>query len=161
MKEITQPVLGKWVFAFVIAQWISIPLNNRHVLIALLALQVLDFVTGPAAAYETDLVSSAIGAKGIVRKALTMILLLTAHLIEKISDIELNLEFVGAIGFAVNEAISITENCGRAGLFIPKSLATALIALRDLKGDGATPEQLAQLRGEAAHKEADRGQSKQ
>lgn len=101
-------------------------------LVALVGLMALDYFTGLGAAFVTKTVSSDTGIKGLLKKAMMLSVLLAAHFLEKSVGIELHLETAGAIGFVVNEGISITENCNRAGVWIPP---TILNALAKLKGD--------------------------
>ena len=140
------PAALKWCVAFVIAQWLMLPDITRSLLLGLVILMALDYVTGMAAAWVSKSVSSEIGSRGLVKKGLILILLLSVHILERLAGIELHLEATGAIGFAVNEVISVIENCARAGVWMPEKLVAALIAVQKLRGSGATAEQLAQLR---------------
>lgn len=147
--QINLPAAVKWCMVFVIAQWAAVPDPSKSILIVLVGLMALDYCTGICAAYITKKMSSEIGGRGIIKKGLMLCLLLAAHLLEKASGIELHLEFAGALGFCVNEGISIVENCAKAGVWVPAGLVEALITVQKLKGSGATPEQLAKLRGDS------------
>jgi phage-related holin len=56
---------------------------------------------------------------------------------------------VGALGYIINEIISIVENCGRAGVPIPQQFLAALLSVqkmqpaRKAKGAGAGDGQAA------------------
>lgn len=146
--ELSFPAIMKWLVAFAVAQWMAVPMDSRTVLQILVALMAVDYLTGLFSAFVTKTVSSEIGLRGLVKKGMVLCLLLASHLMEKLSGIELHLEFAGAIGCSVNEGISIVENCANAGVWVPGQVVDALIAIKKIKGGGATPEQLAQLRGD-------------
>lgn len=152
MPQLSVPAVGKWIFAFLVAQWVAVPDASRAMMEALVSLMAMDYVTGLSAAYTNKTLAYQIGARGLVKKGLMILLLMTAHIVERISGIELHLEFAGALGFAINEAISIVQNCAECGIWVPSSLVEALITVKKLKGTGATPEQLAALRGDTMGK---------
>ena len=110
---------------------------------ALIAMMVLDYVTGIMCAIVDKQLSSAIGFKGIFKKVLIVMLVGVAHIVD--------LHVVGsgeALRSAVicfylsNEGVSVLENAGRLGLPIPEKLKVILAQLHDKlpettgKGDG-------------------------
>ena len=110
---------------------------------ALIAMMVLDYVTGIMCAIVDKQLSSAIGFKGIFKKVLIVMLVGVAHIVD--------LHVVGtgeALRSAVicfylsNEGVSVLENAGRLGLPIPEKLKAILAQLHDKlpettdKGDG-------------------------
>ena len=104
-------------------------------LTVLLVAMGIDYLTGVAAAMkEKKGLNSHIGSWGLTRKGLTLLIVLLAHQI----DLLLNLDGVtmsGAIYFYLaNELISITENYGRLGLPLPNRLRQVIEVLKD-KGD--------------------------
>ena len=159
MTAISLPAVGKWVFVFVVAQWLSVPEASRSAMIALIILMVVDFVTGLCSAFINKTLASAVNARALIRKGLIFLILLTAHVMERLAGIELHLEFAGAAGFAINEGIAILENCALCGVWIPASLVDALIKVKNIRGEGATEEQLAQLRGRTRAMAASAGAS--
>lgn len=96
-------------------------------LYALILFVVIDYVTGVMVAVLEKKLSSSLGFRGIFKKVLTFILVLTAHII----DSKL-LGSGGAIRTAViffyisNEGISILENTAKIGLPIPQKLREVL-----------------------------------
>ena len=99
-------------------------------LIALLVFLVADYLTGIAAAYITQQLSSKIGFKGIVKK----VVLLAVIAVANIMDITLGLNEVMrsvVCGFYIaNEGLSILENASKCGVKIPSKLLGALKQLQ-------------------------------
>lgn len=97
------------------------------ILYALIALMVLDYVTGVMCAVEAKKLSSAVGFKGICRKVLILILVGIAH----ITDVHVvgngsALRTAVVFWYISNEALSIFENSARLGLPVPEKLKQAL-----------------------------------
>jgi toxin secretion/phage lysis holin len=117
---------AKWVTAAILAQWATIPTAIHF----LLAFMVLDFVTGVIAAFVQKRISSTASMRGISKKVLILIVILSAHLMEKAFGLELGLEKIAALGYTANEAISIIENCANAGVWVPPQIVEALAKIR-------------------------------
>ena len=105
-------------------------------LYALLALVALDYVSGVAAAFIEGGLSSAEGARGLVKKVGIFLVVACGVILDR--------QITGGSGllrgavisfFIANEALSVTENAARLGIPIPKKLAAALAQLKD--GNGA------------------------
>lgn len=143
---ISFPAALKWLAVFLVAQWVLIPSTVRTLVI----LMAVDYAFGVATAFVRKKVSSAIGFRGLIRKMMVLALLLVIHVAEQQAGIELHIEQFGAMGYCVNELISIVENCAKAGIPIPAQLVTALLTVKHLRMQGATAEQLAELDGEQA-----------
>ena len=96
----------------------------------LIALSVLDYVTGIASACIKRELSSRTGLGGILKKMLLFVIVAVAQIVDmavQANGVVRNM----AIGFLLgNEGISILENCGRCGLPIPKKLMDALEQLK-------------------------------
>jgi len=99
---------------------------------ALIIFMVADYVTGIMCAVVDKKLSSAVGFKGIFKKALIIMLVGIAHIVD--------LHVVGtgeALRSAVicfylsNEGVSVLENAGHLGLPIPEKLKTILAQLHD------------------------------
>lgn len=99
-------------------------------LYALIAMIVLDYLSGVIAAMINRELSSAIGFRGILKKVLFLILAGVAH----IADTLIGLNGMGqnaVIGFLIaNEGLSILENAGRCGLKKPQALIAMLKQLQ-------------------------------
>ena len=99
---------------------------------ALIAIVVLDYVTGVLAAIVKKQLSSEVGFKGIVKKIFVFVIVSIAHIIDVHvignSDI---LRSAAICFFIANEALSILENAGSMGLPIPKKLLNILEQLKN------------------------------
>ena len=92
----------------------------------LLALVIIDYLTGIAAAAKDRQLKSSIGFQGIARKVLIFTMVAIAHMV----DVTLgngNLFRDATIFFYLaNELISIIENAGRLGLPVPDVMKKAV-----------------------------------
>lgn len=101
----------------------------------LLALTIIDFITGLAAGFVEGTLKSKIGMVGIARKVFIFLMVAVAHLIDLLL-IESGLETKALIMtmvivfYAVNEILSITENAGRIGLPVPDQIKNAIVVLK-------------------------------
>lgn len=105
-------------------------------LYALIAMIVLDYVSGVIAAIVNRELSSAIGFRGILKKVLFLIIAGVAN----IADTLIGMNGMGqnaVIGFLIaNEGLSILENAGRCGLKKPQAL---IAMLKQLQSDEDNP----------------------
>ena len=99
-------------------------------LYALLILIVLDYITGILKAIYNKKLSSEIGFKGIIKKALIVIIVGVSVLLEQSFGIPAIREIV-IMFFAINEAISLSENAIQMGLPLPDKFKEVLLQLRD------------------------------
>ena len=99
-------------------------------LYALIAMIVLDYISGVIAAMINHELSSAVGFRGILKKVLFFILAGVSN----IADTLIGLGGMGqnaVIGFLIaNEGLSILENAGRCGLKKPQALIAMLKQLQ-------------------------------
>lgn len=103
-------------------------------LTVLLVAMAIDYVTGISAALrEKKGLNSSVGAWGLARKGIMLLVIMLAHRI----DILLGLNAIamgGAIYFYLaNELISVTENLGRIGVPMPDRLRDLIEVLRNKK----------------------------
>lgn len=98
----------------------------------LLACIVIDYISGViCAAYEKKL-SSRIGARGIARKIMIFLIVITASLADAyIIGTGDSLRTLTVLFYIANESISILENCGRLGVPVPKRLSDMLVRLKE------------------------------
>ena len=98
---------------------------------ALIAIAVLDYVTGVLSAVVRKQLSSEIGFRGIAKKAFVFVIVSIAHMID-VQVIGNNDILRSAVicFFIANESLSILENAGSMGLPIPEKLKTILKQLR-------------------------------
>lgn len=158
---ISVPAMFKWLLAFIVGQWLLLPDATREVFLALVFLMMLDWVSGVCSGAVRRKLSSEVGANGLIRKGLIMVLLLSVMILERIADLlganlsGLRLELVGAVGFSLNEVISIMENCAKAGVPIPPQLRRMLLAVQKLKGTDIDSQELSHLRAGVRNAQAD------
>lgn len=108
----------------------------------------LDYLTGLVLAgvfhkspkSETGSLDSNIGWKGLARKGGTLVIILVAHFVEMLTGLGYVRDVV-VLAFALNEIVSIIENCGLMGVPIPDALMQAINVLRlRVKRDAANLE---------------------
>lgn len=111
-------------------------------IITLFIFMLIDYVTGWILAVvfkkshktETGGYSSAIGLKGLCKKAMILLLVVVANLLDKQTGANFVRDAV-CIAFMINEAMSILENAGLMGVPIPAALKKALDILNEKQED--------------------------
>lgn len=100
-------------------------------LTVLLIAMGIDYVTGITAAMRTKRgLSSTIGAWGLARKGIMLLVVLLAHRMDVLLDLN-NITMGGTIYFYLaNELISITENLGEIGVPMPDRLRQLIQVLK-------------------------------
>ncbi|MDL2205285.1 phage holin family protein [Eubacteriales bacterium OttesenSCG-928-N13] len=124
----------------IIGGWLGYFLGGMDgLLIALVAFMVLDYITGIMYAIIDKKLSSAVGFKGVFKKALILILVGVAN----IADVHVvgsgsALRSAVICFYLSNEGLSLLENAARIGLPVPDKLKEILAQLhnRDHEGDG-------------------------
>lgn len=105
----------------------------------LLALVVIDFISGMTAGFIEGTLKSRVGLLGIARKVFIFLMVAVSHLVDMLL-IESGMETKALVMtmvivfYAVNEILSITENAGRIGLPVPEQIKNAIVVLKG-KGD--------------------------
>ena len=101
---------------------------------ALCILITIDFITGIAAGYKTDSLSSKCGSKGLFKKIGIFIAIMLAYVVDCAMAANM-LRGMVISGFAIIEAMSIVENTDRMGygFLIPDFLRSKLIQIADEK----------------------------
>lgn len=98
-------------------------------IIILIIAMVLDYISGIIKSYETNTLSSKIGAKGIIKKFSYFLVIVISFIIDFIlcnytlNEINLYYPIVSEIiiaWFVINEVISILENVSEIGVPLPK-----------------------------------------
>ncbi|KAF0994046.1 holin family protein [Geobacillus sp. TFV-3] len=98
----------------------------------LLALVIVDYLTGIAASAVEGKLSSQVGFRGIIRKLLIFVLVAASHLVDLAIGWNMHVIRDAIVFFYIaNEFISIVENAGRAGVPIPSVLRKAIELLKD------------------------------
>jgi toxin secretion/phage lysis holin len=99
----------------------------------LLALVVIDYLTGLLASGVEGKLSSKVGFKGIAKKLMIFSLVAVGHLIDKLIGDGSMVQNAIIFFYAGNELLSITENAGRTGLPVPEQVKNTV---QILKGKG-------------------------
>ena len=102
---------------------------------ALCLFMLLDYMTGVMCAFAERKLSSAVGFRGICRKALILLLVGAAQLIDANVTGTAVLRSAVILFYLANEGVSVTENAARLGLPIPDRLKQALSQLNSEKED--------------------------
>lgn len=103
------------------------------VLEVLITMIVIDYVSGIAKAFCCKGLSSQIGAQGIIKKVMILVIIVLASQIDRLMNTQSQLIRTAVIYFYVaNEGISILENLALMGIPLPKQLKEKLF---QLKGD--------------------------
>lgn len=104
------------------------------IMTALIALIVLDYITGIIAAFAERKLSSEVGARGIAKKIIMLLTVAVANVVDMSVIGEGNvLRSVAALFYIANEGISLLENGARLGVPMPKKLIDVLVQLKDEK----------------------------
>ena len=99
---------------------------------ALVTLIVLDYITGILAAVIEKRLSSEVGARGIAKKVIMLLVVAVANVADRDIIGEGNvLRSVTAMFYIANEGISLLENGARLGVPMPKKLIDVLAQLKN------------------------------
>lgn len=106
-------------------------------MVALIAFICLDYVTGVIVGAIKHKLNSHTGFIGLVKKALILVIVAVAHIVDTQILGGQNSVFRSAACclYIANEGLSILENCGRLGVPYPKKLREILEQLRNKDGD--------------------------
>lgn len=112
--------MGKWLGGF------------DGLLIALIGFMVVDYITGVFCAIIEHKLSSEVGAKGILRKVLVIIMVGVANTLDLyiVEGDEPLLRTAVIFFYLSNEGISILENSVRLGLPVPEKLKEILLQIK-------------------------------
>ena len=128
--QIAITAIGGWVGYFVGGM--------DGLLIALIVLMSLDYISGIMCAIIDKKLSSAIGFRGICKKALILMLVGVANIVD-VHVVGTGSALRGAVisWYLSNEGLSLLENAAHIGLPVPDPLKNALAQLhgRDDKGE--------------------------
>ena len=106
--------------------------DMEGLMVALIALIILDYISGVIAAAVEKRLSSEVGAKGIAKKIFMLLIVALANIVDinVIGDGHV-LKTVTVVFYICNECISLIENAGRIGVPVPKKLLDVLEQLRN------------------------------
>lgn len=125
-----------------IGGWLGLFLGNAdRLLILLIVFVILDYLSGVLRAISEKRLSSAVGFRGISRKALTFVMVGLAHQIDKNAIGSGSMLRSAVIFFYLsNEGLSLIENATQLGLPIPEQLKRILIQLHAKDSGGEKHE---------------------
>ena len=127
----TFSVVGAVIGGF-FCQWLG---GWDAILKALVALVILDYVTGVLKAVATKTLSSEIGFKGLIKKTLIFVVVATGVIVQSVIGDSVPIREIVIIFFICNEGISLLENASEF-VPIPAKLKETLIQLRDKSEKG-------------------------
>lgn len=127
----TFSVVGAVIGGF-FCQWLG---GWDAILKALVALVILDYVTGVLKAIATKTLSSEIGFKGLIKKTLIFVVVATGVIVQSVIGDSVPIREIVIIFFICNEGISLLENASEF-VPIPTKLKETLIQLRDKSEKG-------------------------
>jgi toxin secretion/phage lysis holin len=112
----------------------------------LIGVMAADFITGLVVAgvfkksnkTETGALSSRAGWQGLCKKGMTLVIVYVGAMVDKVSGTEIVRNAI-IIGYIANDALSIVENAGLMGMWVPKFLKDAIEILKK-KSEGGTDE---------------------
>lgn len=108
------------------------------ILLTLLAMMLIDYISGVIYAISQKMLSSKIGFKGIAKKMLILLIVTAANLCDNYIIGNGYMLRSAAIGFyTANEAISLLENAALLGIPLPRKLVGVLAQLKDEEKDKA------------------------
>jgi len=94
---------------------------------ALIALVVIDYLTGVMAAYVEKALSSEVGMKGIIKKVCIFLMVAIANIVDITTGLDEPYLRTAVIWFFIaNEGLSALENMGRLGVPLPEFLKQSL-----------------------------------
>ena len=101
-------------------------------MIALVALIVLDYISGVIAAAVEKKLSQEVGAKGIAKKIFMLLIVAVANIVDiNVIGEGHVLKSVTVVFYIANECISLIQNAGRLGVPVPKKLLDVLEQLKN------------------------------
>ena len=100
-------------------------------LTALVALIVLDYISGVIKAVHDRVLSSGAGLQGIVKKVMILSIVALSFILQKVTGGAMPLREITIMFFIANEGISVLENAAAIGLPLPGKLKSALKQMRD------------------------------
>lgn len=97
------------------------------ILQALIALVVIDYITGVMAAFVEKALSSEVGMKGIIKKVCIFLVVAIANIVDVSTGLDEPYLRTAVIWFFIaNEGLSALENMGRMGVPLPEFLRQSL-----------------------------------
>ena len=106
--------------------------DMEGLMVALIALIILDYISGVIAAAVEKRLSSEVGAKGIAKKIFMLLIVALANIVDINVIGDGHVLETGTVAFYIcNGCIRLIEKAGRIGVPVPKKLLDVLEQLRD------------------------------
>lgn len=99
----------------------------------LLVLMAIDYVTGVIKAFITEKANSKQGFKGLLKKIVTICVVILAYQIDIVFENKFSLRFLSLCILISNEGLSILENAAVCGIPIPEKLRNVLEQYKEFK----------------------------
>lgn len=120
-------ILGA-IFTFAAGHW-------TEALTFLLVAMGVDIISGVSASIKEGRgLSSSVGAAGLAKKGLMLLVIVLAHRMDILIGAESAVMAAAIYFYIANELVSVTENYGRHGLPMPDAIKRAIAVLKN-KGD--------------------------
>ena len=124
-------------FGSLLAGWLSYLYGDMNgLLVALFVAIVLDYITGLIQAGIKGELSSSIGFKGILKKALILVVIGLAHVIDNCVGSGETWRNIAIVFYICNEGLSILENIVACGVPVPEKIKDALLTLQEDEKEG-------------------------
>ncbi|ATH95185.1 phage holin family protein [Bacillus sonorensis] len=123
-------------FIAVLGGFVGFLFGGWSILLTILSfLVIIDYGSGLAAAGVNGEMKSRVGFIGITRKVFIFVIVAVAHMIDLLlieSGIEMGflVMTVTIVFYCINELISITENAGKMGVYVPEPITKAIEILK-------------------------------
>lgn len=128
-------------FGFAFGRW-------TEALTFLLLVIATDIITGVAASLKEGRgLTSAVGAVGLAKKGLMLLVIILAHRIDVLMELEAVVMTAAVYFYIANELVSVTENLGRSGLPLPEAVKRMIAVLKDRGGVVGPSADTADARG--------------
>ena len=99
----------------------------------LLILMLIDYITGVIKAFIIEKANSKQGFKGLLKKIVTICVVILAYQIDIIFENKFSLRFLSLCILISNEGLSILENAAVCGIPIPEKLKNVLEQYKEFK----------------------------
>lgn len=107
-----------------------------QVTFVLIALVIIDYITGTCVAIHDKKLSSKVGLKGVTKKIAIFALVALSHIIdEHVLHSNDTVATVTIIFYSSNECLSIIENVGKLGIPLPQKLKEILSCFENISKD--------------------------
>lgn len=115
-----------WAFWFIISSIFLITGGKDKMMSCLLILMGIDYASGVIKAYIIEKMNSKQGFKGILKKILTIMIVVLAYQIDMLLEEKIPIRLLTIGVFISNEGLSILENAATCGIPIPEKLKNVL-----------------------------------